>query len=282
VAPFLTHLMVGERVYAADWRASAWRPAVGSRPDNLEPSCDGYGSFLLGCLAPDVDKFCEGLAQSLTHFVAKDEGFDWVDRRTRRFLDHPDSFLRSPFGELAPAEQTFVLGYLCHVATDEATGRFARRLVDHLEATGKPWPNVDAFLTVIDPRLWAMARDPAKVLAALTEARIPNGTFPFAPLDSLEALRQVVLPQVREGGGFLPYLRMVRRHWQWCRHGRVSDAEDDPDLERDLAAHRRRVEADLAASEQLVDELGLASFVHQAVRHSCHCIEALLAQEKRT
>jgi hypothetical protein len=276
VAPFLTHLMVGERAWNAGWHDSEWQP------DGHEPPRDGYGIFLFGCLAPDVDKFCEGLAQSLTHFVAKDAGFAWVDWRTRRFLDGPAGFLRSPFGELAPAEQAFVLGYLCHVATDEATGRFARRLVGHLQATGRPWPNVDALLTVIDPRLWAMARHPGKISAALAEARIPSGTFPFAPLDCLEALRQVVLPQVQEGGGFLPYLRMVRRHWQWCRHGRVSDAEDDPELERDLAAHRRRVEADLAASERLVDELGLASFAHEAVRHSCRCIEALLAQEKGT
>jgi hypothetical protein len=269
VAPFLTHLMVGERVYAA----TSPRPGVGRQPG------DGYGLFLFGCLAPDVDKFCDGLPQGLTHFVAKDDGFAWVDQRTRRFLDRPTDFLRAPFGHLAPAEQTFVLGYLCHVATDEATGRFAQRTVGHLDATGRPWPHVDALLTVIDPRLWAMARDPGGVSAALAEAHIPNGTFPFAPHDCLEALRQVVLPQVREGGGFLPYLRMVRRHWQWCRHGQVSDAEDDPDLERDLAAHRLRVEADLAASERLVDEVGLAPFAQEAVAHSRRCIQSLLAQE---
>jgi hypothetical protein len=271
MAPFLTHLMVGERV----WAATSPRPAA------AELSRDGYGTFLFGCLAPDVDKFCDGLAQGLTHFVAKDDGFAWVDRRTRRFLDRPTAFLRAPFGDLAPAEQTFVLGYLCHVATDEATGRFAQRAVGHLEAAGRSWPHVDALLTVIDPRLWAMARDPEGVLAALAKAQIPSGTFPFAPHDCLEALHQVVLPQVQEGGGFLPYLRMVRRHWQWCRHGRVSDAEDDPDLESDLAVHRLRVEADLAVSERLVDELGLTSFAQEAIGHSYRCIEALLAQEKR-
>ncbi|MDW7746002.1 exodeoxyribonuclease VII large subunit, partial [Halomonas sp.] len=63
--------------------------------------------------------------------------------------------------------------------------------------------------------LRARLRHPGEVLAALAAARIPNGTFPFAPGDCLEALHQVVLPQVREGGGLLPYLRMVRRHWQW-------------------------------------------------------------------
>ncbi len=276
MAPFLTHLMVGEQV----WHSGKWDYAARWYADDHEPSGDSYGTFLFGCLAPDVDKFCEGLAQGLTHFVVKDDGFAWVDRRTRRFLDHPAAFLRAPFGDLAPAEQTFALGYLCHVATDEATGRFARRLVDHLKAAGKPWPQVDAFLTVIDPHLWAMARDPGAVFAALAGAQIPDGTFPFAPIDCLEALRQVVLPQVRDGGGFLPYLRMVRRHWQWRRHGRVSDAEDDPDLERELTQYRRYVEGGLAASERLADELCIASFAQEAVGHSCRCMEALLAQEK--
>lgn len=265
MAPFLTHLMVGERVWAG--------------LDGAQAGQD-YGSFLFGCLAPDVDKFCTGLEQATTHFVAKDRGFAWVDRRTRRFLERPSDFLRAPFVDLPSGEQAFVLGYLCHVATDEATGRFARRMTEHLNATGQPWPHVDAVLTVIDPRLWAMAKDPHGVVAALAAARIPDGPFPFAPLDCLEALRQVVLPQVREGGGLLPYLRMVRRHWYWQRHGRVSDDGDDPDLEQDLEGHRRRVEGGLAYSEALVDELGLNLFAGEAIEHSRRCIEALRAQEK--
>ena len=270
MAPFLTHLMVGERVWAG-------LPDENGRSDHAAH----YGTFLFGCLAPDVDKFCAGLEQDTTHFVAKDRGFAWVERRTPRFLERPDEFLRAPFGELAAGEQALALGYLCHVATDEATGRLARRLTEHLNAIGQPWPHVDAFLTVIDPRLWALARDPEGMVAALAAARIPDGTFPFAPIDCLEAMHHVVLPQVREGGGLRPYLRMVRRHWYWRRHGRVSDADDDPALEQDLEAHRRRVEEGLAYSEALVDELGLEPFVQEAVEHSSRCLAALLAQEKR-
>jgi len=132
VAPFLTHLMVGERVWA-NLDGHLWSA-------DQAPPDDGYGIFLFGCLAPDVDKFCEGLEQATTHFVAKDRGFSWVDRRTRRFLECPADFLRVPFADLAPAEQAFVLGYLCHVATDEATGRLARRMTEHLHAAGRPWP----------------------------------------------------------------------------------------------------------------------------------------------
>ncbi|MGC9333748.1 MAG: zinc dependent phospholipase C family protein [Anaerolineae bacterium] len=271
MAPFLTHLMVGEHVWAGLNSHARW---AGSTPP------DGrYGIFLFGCLAPDVDKFCDGLEQGTTHFVAKDDGFAWVDRRTRRFLDRPAGFLRAPFPDIAPAEQAFVLGYLCHVATDEVTGRLARRTAERLQATGRPWPQVDALLTAMDPRLWALARDPGEVVAALAAARIPGGTFPFAPADCLQALHQVVLPQVRDGGGLLPYLGMLRRHWQWRRHGRVSDARDDPGLERDLETHRRRVEAGLAEAELLVDELDVELFAREAVEHSSRCIEALLAEE---
>jgi hypothetical protein len=271
VAPFLTHLMVGEHVWAG--LDSHLQRAGNTRSDGL------YGIFLFGCLAPDVDKFCAGLEQGTTHFVAKDKTFAWVDRRTRRFLDRPAGFLRAPFPDLAAAEQAFVLGYLCHVATDEVTGRLARRTAERLQATGRPWPQIDALLTAMDPRLWALARDPGEVLAALAAARIPAGTFPFAPADCLEALHQAVLPQVRDGGGLLPYLGMLRRQWQWRRHGRVSDAPDDPGLERDLEAHRRRVEAGLAEAERLVDELDVELFAREAVEHSNRCIEALLAEE---
>jgi len=61
VAPFPTHLMVGEQVWAALGEHGLW-----AGPDD-------YGTFLLGCLAPGVDKFCAGLGQATTHFVAKEQ-----------------------------------------------------------------------------------------------------------------------------------------------------------------------------------------------------------------
>jgi hypothetical protein len=61
------------------------------------------------------------------------------------------------------------------------------------------------------------------------------------------------------------------------RNGRVSDAPDDPQLETDLAAFRRRVEADLPTSELLVDRLDLELFLQEARRHSMERIQTLLA-----
>jgi hypothetical protein len=262
VAAFLTHLVVGERVFAAE--------------DGGDPAAEGYGLFLFGCLAPDVDKLCDGLDQGVTHFVAKGEEPDWMWQRSRRFLNHQVDFLRAPFHELEMEERAFVRGYLCHVATDEITGRLAQRLRSQLAATGTPLPDVNALLTVMDPRCWALAVDPGELVAALATTSIPADSFPFLSGRCLSALHEIVLPQVQQGGGPIPYLSMVRRQGQWKRHGHVSDAADDPELEAELAVLRQRVEANLQAAEAVVNQMDLGVFVEEAVDHSCQCVEALV------
>jgi len=264
MAPFLTHLVVGERVWAA---LNGARPA----PDN-------YGTFLFGCLAPDVDKFCHGLEQSTTHFLAKDEAGTWAWLRSQRFLDSSSAFLRAPFHTLDAVEQAFVMGYLCHVATDEITGRIAQGIKTDHAGSGTPLPHVDAILTAMDPRFWAMARESSSLIDALEGASIPDRAFVFTKGDCLRAIYEAVVPQVAEGGGLVPCVNMVRRQWQWMRNGLVSDAADDPNLESDLAAFRRRIEADLPTSEVLVDRLDLELFLQEACRHSTERIHTLLSR----
>lgn len=265
MAAFLTHLVIGERVWAA--------------LDGRWPGAEGYGTFLFGCLAPDADKMCDGLEQGTTHFLPKDEAGEWTWQRGQQFLDHPLDFLRAPFEALPASEQSFVLGYLCHVASDEITGRLARTLRQALAASGRQLPDPDAVLTLMDPRIWATAAAPGSMLAALESVTIPEGTFPAIPLPCLTALRQIVLPQLQEGGGLKPYLRMVRRQRQWMRHGQVSDSTGDAGLERELAAYRRQLEAAFPASEQVVDTIDLERFVADAASHSLQRIHALLAEE---
>ncbi len=264
MAPFLTHLVVGERVWAA--------------MEGNQPAADHFGTFLFGCLAPDVDKFCHGLEQSATHFLGKDEAGTWTWRRSQRFLEDQAQLLRAPFRVLEAAEQAFVMGYLCHVATDEITGRLAQTIKAHHAGSGVPLPHVDAILTAMDPRFWAVARQPATLMEALNRASIPARALVFTKEECLQALYQAVVPQVAEGGGLMPCVNMVRRQWQWMRNGRVSDAPDDPRLEADLAAFRRQVEADLPTSELLVDRLDLEHFLQEAHRHSMGRIHALLAE----
>lgn len=290
MAAFLTHLVVGERVWA---QLDGRRPQTGTSPRwapmgerverSTESSSDGwwsseedYGTFLFGCLAPDVDKICAGLEQGVTHFLPKDEDGTYAWQRSQHFLDHLTDFLRAPFGELHPGEQAFVLGYLCHVAADEISGRLAPVARDHLAALGTALPHVDAVLTAMDPRFWALAEDPEGVVAALSVARILDETFTFAPSRCLAAMHQIVLPQVREGGGLLPYLSMLRRQWRWMRRGQVSDDPDDAVLEAELAIYRRQIEADLPASERLVETMELESIVEEAVDHGHQRICALL------
>jgi hypothetical protein len=284
VAAFLTHLVVGERVWSQlDGRgpqvwASARQGPAGERAqyDGQWSHREDYGTFLFGCLAPDVDKLCAGLEQGVTHFLPKDEGGTYAWRRSLRFLDAPTEYLRAPFGALRPGEQAFVLGYLCHVATDEISGRLAPVVEDYLVGLGTSVPNVDAVLTAMDPRFWAMAVDREGVIAALSVAQIPDGTFPSVSSSCLAAMHQSVVPQVREGGGLLPYLGMVRRQRQWMRSGQVSDATDDAVLEAELASYRRQIEEDLPASERLVGTMELELFVEEAVGHSFQRICALL------
>jgi hypothetical protein len=265
MAPFLTHLVIGERVWSA--------------LDGHWPGEEGYGTFLFGCLAPDVDKLCDGLEQGTTHFLPKDEAGTWAWQRGQQFLDHPLDFLRAPFCTLPAGEQAFVLGYLCHVATDEITGRLARALRQDLTDSGRPLPNPDSMLTLIDPRIWATAAAPDRMVAALESAEIPSGTFPYIPLPCLTALRQIVLPQLQQGGGLKPYLGMLRRQRNWIRRGQVSDSTGDAGLERELSAYRSQLEADFPVSEQLIDTVDLERFMQDAVSHSLQRIHALLAEE---
>ena len=263
MAPFLTHLVVGERVWAA--------------LDGKRPAAGNYGTFLFGCLAPDLDKFCHGLEQDTTHFVAKDGDGNYAWQRSQRFLEAPANYLRAPFHDLEAVEQAFAMGYLCHIATDEITARSAQAIESQHAGSDAPLPHVDAILTAMDPRFWAMTRDPAGVIHALNLASIPDQAFVFTDGDCLRAMHRVVAPQVVEGGGLVPFMNMVRRQWQWLRHRQVSDAADDPQLEADLAAFRLQIEADLPTSERLVEQLDLEFFVQEANRHSLQRIHTLLA-----
>ena len=231
-----------------------------------------------------MDKFCHGLEQSTKHFGEKDEAGTWAWLRSQRFLDEQAAFLRAPFRTLEAIEQAFVMGYLCHIATDEITGRNARDLQSQL-ANAAPLPHVDAILTAMDPRFWALAQDSAGMVNALSQvsnqALIPDRALVFTERDCLWAMHQTVVPQVAEDGGLVPCVNMVRRQWQWMRNGKVSDEPDDLQLEADLAAFRRQLEADLPASERLVDNLDLERFLQEAERHSMQRIRALMSGGRR-
>ncbi|NIV29943.1 MAG: hypothetical protein GWN58_10690, partial [Anaerolineae bacterium] len=84
-----------------------------------------------------------------------------------------------PFHALETVEQVFVSGYLCHIATDEITARSAQTIKSQNSGSGASLPHVDALLTAMDPRFWAMTRDPDGLIEALGRASIPDRAFVF-------------------------------------------------------------------------------------------------------
>jgi hypothetical protein len=274
MAPFLSHLVVGERVWQVMADSIRIEPGVAA-------SENGFGSFLFGCLAADVDKFCEGLEQATTHMMAKDPAGTYVWRRSQLFLERQADVLRAPLGALTYHEQWFVMGYLCHLATDEITARQAGAMNRKQVAAGGSLPNIDALLTVLDARVWSTASDPESLRAALTTAPMPDGTLVFAPQECLAAMHRSILPQIGAGGGLEPYLSMVRNQWIWLRFGGGGAAAGDlAAVERDLQAYRRRIAADMPAAEDWVNGLQVQEYVKEASSHSLQRIEELLGRER--
>ena len=108
------------------------------------------------------------------------------------------------------------------------------------------------------------------------------GMLPMADANEMvyQMGRREVLPQVREGGGLEPFLRMWRRQRQWLCHGRVSNETSEPAIEAKLSAVRQAMEPDMPQAEQLVETIDLIAFVDEAVCHSRQRIAALLVTEE--
>lgn len=104
MAPLVTHLIVGERVFA----------------QLRQFDSAAYGPFLLGCVLVDVNGFSD-IDRRTTHFVGRlhEDGADAFRKSCTNFLAQLDVLLVRPWRELVQEEQAFVAGYLCHLAVDE-------------------------------------------------------------------------------------------------------------------------------------------------------------------
>ncbi|MCK4470531.1 MAG: hypothetical protein KAW49_01965, partial [Anaerolineae bacterium] len=82
MAPLVTHLVTGERVFAQLQRFDA----------------KGYGSFLLGCVLVDVNNF-SGIDRRRMHFVGRleEDGADAFNRSCANFLSQFDDLLIRPW-----------------------------------------------------------------------------------------------------------------------------------------------------------------------------------------
>jgi hypothetical protein len=153
------------------------------------------------------------------------------------------------------------------VATDEISGRHARRIQHRIEEEGGELPNIDAILTVMDGRFWAMAGHPHAIAAALSAAAVPERVLRSVPAACLRAMYEIVTPHVSEGGGVDSYLDMVRREREWMQ-GSGAGPEQGAGLHSELAAYGKRIRDALPASERLVDTMQLEPILAEAVLHS--------------
>jgi hypothetical protein len=251
MAPLITHLWIAEQTWpllAEQWGAF-------------------YGDFLFGNLAVDVDKFCPELEQETTHLVAKDETDAWLTQRSRRFIDRQAKVLRAPFSALEPTEQAFVLGYVLHLAADEATtSRFEAFRAAH-EGYPEEFASNETIAVVIDQTAAGLLRDRDGILTALGNSRVPKGLVAFIPDRCLEAMRWIVFPLIQEGGGIGAYIKLVRRNSLWHRHRQISEEPVDEDLEEKLVPYRQKLLDSKVEASTVARQLDIEAVVSASIDH---------------
>jgi len=199
MAPLITHLVIGERVFR--------------QLRHLNPTSTIYGSYLLGCLLVDVNHFSD-VDRRQTHFVGRldEDGADAFEKSCANFLSQLDSSLSRPWDELTPREQAFVAGYLCHLAADETWKAFTWRLLQTLDITSWvdfPVPG-EVVLTVVSVLSSRVLTDPRAVTAALNDASIPH-VLTHVPHDAFQNMWDITQAYALDGRTRESYFEMLER-----------------------------------------------------------------------
>jgi hypothetical protein len=206
MAPFITHLIIGERVFA-QW--PRFDPVV-------------YGEFLLGCVLVDVHAF-NPIERRTTHFAERleGEGSYAFDRSCANFLGQLDSLLVRPWNKLTPAEQAFVAGYLCHLAADEEWKSFDWYLLHSLgiywQLNPPPLAGVklmpapaEVILTVFEVLSTELYADLPAVVSALDDVSVPD-VLTHVPHGIFQATWDVAKAHALDGSTLESYLNMLKR-----------------------------------------------------------------------
>ena len=180
MAPLVTHLVVGERVFA--------------RLRKLDPQV--YGPFLLGCLLVDVNHFSR-LDRCRTHFTqgGDDDGADTPCGGCAEFLAQIPGLLPRPWPALFDHERAFVAGYLCHLAMDEAWKQLVWKALHALgirSVVDLPVPG-DVLMTAFGVLSSEMFLDFPSVVLALNDVEVP-GVMAHVPQEALRAMWPVRRP----------------------------------------------------------------------------------------
>jgi hypothetical protein len=247
MAPFVTHLVVGERVFAQLGR--------------FDPSA--YGSFLLGCVLVDA-KNSDDVGRRTTHFVGRlhEDGEDAFRKSCTNFLAQLDALLVRPWHELTQEEQAFVAGYLCHLAVDEASKQMTHEAMQKLGISSLaelPVPGgilLGAFASLTRE----LNGDFSAVTSALEDASIPHA-FVHVPLDDFRAMWEVFGEWIMNGCPHELRVEMFRRMGK---------------TEAQIEAARREREAHWDAAVAFAQESGeVERTVDRGVQHSLEVLPRL-------
>jgi hypothetical protein len=206
MAPLITHLVIGERVFA---HLTQFQPV-------------DYGAFLLGCALVDVHAFSK-VDRCTTHFAGRlvKDGADAFDKSCVNFLGQLDVLLVRPWSELTRAEWAFVAGYLCHLAADENWKQFDWHLL-HTQGiywwTDSPAPEgtqlmpapADVLLTAFEVLSNELYIDFSTVASALNNASVPD-VLTHVPHAVFQATWEIAQAHVMNGGSLESYLEMLGR-----------------------------------------------------------------------
>ncbi len=197
MAPLVTHLVIGERVFV--------------QLQQFDPT--DYGSFLLGCVLVDVNSF-SNIDRRRTHFVGRldEDGVDAFNRSCANFLNQLDGLLLRPWSELTGREQAFVAGYLCHLASDEAWKLFSWNMLLALgvpSLVDLPVPG-EVVMTAFDVLSSKMLVDFPAIVSALNDAPIPD-VLTHVPHDAFQAMWGIVKEHVMNGNTPASYFEVLKR-----------------------------------------------------------------------
>ncbi len=249
MASWVTHLVVGERVFAQ-------LSQFGERE---------YGAFLLGCVLVDLHAFSD-VDRRTTHFAGclEEDGVDAFTKSCTNFLSQLDDVLRRPWSELASTERAFVAGYLCHLAVDEDGKRFGW---DILRATGLksladfPVPG-EVFYTAFDVLSSELYVDFPAVALALEKASIPD-VLTHIPYDALQTMWTIAKEHLMDGRTAESYFEMLEREGktdaeiQAVHHEHDVYWEDAMTAIRDLGGVEPRIQAGVERSLEMTPRLWL-------------------------
>lgn len=247
MASLVTHLVIGERVFAQLPQLAA----------------ADYAPFLLGCLLVDVNNL-PGIDRRRTHFAGTltEDGPAAFTTMCTGFLRGRDELLLRPWNELDGTGQAFVAGYLCHLAADEEWKRLAWSTLSSLgikSVAELPVPGgvlMTAFSVMSNK---TFINHPA-IVTALSAATIPD-VLTHVPHAAFQAMWNLVQDHVLDGHAPESFFELL------LREGR-SNAEVQAIRER----HARYWDEALAL---IRDMGGVELYVQRAVRHSLEVMPRL-------